>query len=227
MRWAQSILTYGHAEVGLHRSQWGGGVTRYLRTGEIDFFTGIESPPPYWDEADWWWHFAVGGPALQYEMRSQGGIAPTYLVFDREAATHAKRATAGPIVNWFDDDKSHEGNMSHAFNLRFGYLRYSFIIDSDAYEVPIMRLGMADLPYGFGCLHFGIWSAADVFMTHIAIDLQPAALVIPAPAAWPTSMRIMPIRVELLYRDEKQFQFSLSTQFSIDNAIFSLPGGRP
>lgn len=225
--WAQSLFTYGHAEVGIHRSQWGGGVTRYLRTGEVDFFTGIEAPPPYWDDADWWWHFAVGGPVLQYEMRTHGGIVPAHLVFDRDAVTHARRTTVGPVVNWFDEDKSHEGNLSHAVNLRFGHLRYSFMVDGDAYEVPIMRLGVEGLPYGFGHVHFGIWSAADVFMTHIALDVQPPVLTVPVPASWPTRMRIMPIRLELLYRDERQFQFSLSTQFSLDNALFSLPGGRP
>lgn len=225
--WSQSFFRYGSAEIGLHRSQFGGGVTRYLRTGEIDFVTGQETPPPYWDDADWWWHAAIGGPVLRFEIRSQGGLVPPFLAFDRDAATLAKRQVSGDVINWFDGEKSHSGNTSQALHLRLGYLRYSLHWDTDAYQAPIMHLGMEGLPFGFGRIQFGLWAAADVFMTEIGMDLMPDPLEIPRPVSWPSTVSITPLHLEFLFRDRRQFQFGLSTRFHFDNRIFRQPGGRP
>jgi hypothetical protein len=225
--WSQSIFRWGFVEAGLHRSQWGGGVTLPLRPGEVDFFTNVESPPSYWDEADWWWQFAIGGPGIQFAMRSQAGIAPPYLFLDRKAPTQAKRYQSGTVLNWFEDDKSHEGNTSQALNLRFSHLRYSFIWDGDAYQVPIMHLSLEDLPFQFGHIHFGAWSANQVVMTEIGLDLMPKPLVLPGPSSWASQLTVMPLRLNFLFYDKKQFQFSLCTRIHIDNRIFRLPGGAP
>jgi hypothetical protein len=234
--WAQAYFRYVSTEVGIHRSQFGGGVTRYLRRGDINFFTGEELPVPYWDDADWWLHYSIGGPFIRYELRSQAGIVPPYLVFDRNAPTNANRLTSGTIVNWFEQDpgnglaldepKSHSGNFSHALNMRIGFLRYSLIWDADAYQFPITHLSLEEIPFGFGTMHFGIWSAANVFLTEIGMDLMPDPLVIEHPTSWPTSLTVMPVRLDFRFRDLKQFQFTMSTQFQIDNRIFRQPGGR-
>ncbi len=130
-------------------------------------------------------------------------------------------------MNWFDNDKSHEGNTSQAVHLRFGHLRYSFIWDTDAYQVAIMHLALKEIPFGFGRLDFGLWSAADVFMTEIGMELMPDPLIVDVPQSWPTSLEIMPLRLGFRFYDKKQFQFSVATRIRIDNRIFRLPGGRP
>jgi len=225
--WSQSAFTFGFFELGVQRSQFGGGVTRYLRSGDIDFITGREKSPPFWDEADWWWHVSAGVPGLRYEIRSHGGIVPAFLFMERSAATDAKRATSGDWINWFDDEKDHQGNVSHALRMRYGYFRSDFIWDADAYQYPIFHFGLEGIPFGFGSVGLGMWSMADVFFTQMGLELGPRPIQLALPPQWPTLMAITPLRVEFLFRDQKQFHFSLTTRFHFDNRVFRLPGGRP
>lgn len=225
--WNQKL--FGHLLLGasLHRSQFGGGLTRIGRivadtangspadTGDVDF----------WGEGFWWWSLSAGVPGLRYTLSLENRALPRYFWLETRAAPAIRTHSRGRLVDQWDGSRmAIPGNLAHTFDARFGILRYGLHVDADAYAVPIQTIGVGDIHALFGTWGAGLIVASDLLATRFWLDIPDAMLDLAVPEAWPTRFRIAFLHLEFDYRNTKNFNLGISVRLRIENPIMNRPG---
>ncbi|GEM_PF-2347705 len=230
--WSQKLRKHYLLGLELHRSQFGGGLTRMaLEADAIGGgatglpFTGKAGSIPFWGEAYWWWAASVGVPGLKYTLALANQPLPQYYWLDPSATAAVKERRSGQMVNqWTGSSLEQEGNLSHTLDARLGYLRYGFHFDSDAYNFPVQTIGMDDLPSFFGSWGGGLILASDIIATRVWLDIPDLALSLPRPLDFPTDFRLAFLRLEFAYRNIRNFNLGVSVRIHLDNPIMNRPG---
>jgi hypothetical protein len=224
--WDQKL--FGHFLLGasLHRSQFGGGLTRLGRE-VADTAGGRLAPlstPPFWGDGYWWWTASAGVPGLRYTLALASQPLPRYFWLETRGGNAIRTHGRGRLVDqWTGKSMDRSGNVSHALDARFGILRYGILFDFDAYRVPVQTMGCEDLPALFGTWGAGIILASDLMATRVWMDIPDAVLTLDVPRDWPTRMRIAFLRLEFDYRNQRSFSLGLSVRLNIRNPIMDLP----
>lgn len=225
--WNQRLFSHILLGASLHRSQYGGGLTR-LGDEVADTAGGKLAPlssPEFWGDGFWWWTASAGVPGLRYTLSLASQPLPRYFWLETHAANAIRTHSDGRLVNqWTGRRLDREGNLSHALDARFGILRYGILFDFDAYRVPVQTVGCEDLPALFGTWGAGLVMASDLLATRVWLDIPDAALTLEAPRDWPTRVRIAFLHLEFDYRNQKSFSLGLSVRLNIHNPIMNLPG---
>jgi hypothetical protein len=224
--WDQKV--FGHFLLGasLHRSQYGGGLTR---VGEevADTAGGRLAPlfsPPFWGDGYWGWAFSAGVPGLRYTLSLADQPVPKYFWLETRASNAIRTHSQGRLISqWTGDKMELSGNLSQSVDARFGVMRYGILFDFDAYRVPVQTVGVDDLPALFGSWGAGLVIASDLLATRAWVDIPDAALTLDAPRNWPTRFRFAFLRLEFDYRNQKSFSLGLSVRLNIQNPIMALP----
>ena len=227
--WNQKLFTHFLLGSSLHRSQYGGGLTRIGQ--EVADTAGGKLAPlsynPFWGDGYWWWTFSVGVPALRYTLALADQPLPRYFWMESRASDAIRTHSKGGLVSqWTGDKLESSGNLSQSVDARFGILRYGILFDFDAYRVPVQTVGCEDLPALFGTWGAGLIIASDVLATRAWLDIPDAALNLDVPRNWPTRFRVAFLRLEFDYRNQKSFRLGLSVRLNIQNPIMNLPKTR-
>ncbi|MBW8888724.1 MAG: hypothetical protein JF616_13285 [Fibrobacteres bacterium] len=227
--WNQKLFTHFLLGASLHRSQFGGGLTRIGQ--EVADTAGGKLAPlsynPFWGDGYWWWTFSVGVPALRYTLALADQPLPRYFWMESRSTDAIRTHSQGRLVSqWKGDKLESSGNLSQSVDARFGILRYGILFDFDAYRVPVQTVGCEDLPALFGTWGAGLILASDVLATRAWLDIPDAALSLDVPRDWPTHVRIAFLRLEFDYRNQKSFSLGLSVRLNIQNPIMNLPRTR-
>lgn len=230
--WSQKLLKHYLLGLELHRSQYGGGLTRMALEAEAIGggttglpFTGKAGDIPFWGDAYWWWAASVGVPGLRYTVALADQPLPQYYWLDPSAAAAVKARRAGRVVNqWTGSSLEMDGNLSHTLDARLGYLRYGLHFDTDAYKFPLQNLGLDDLPALFGTWGAGLIMASDIIATKVWLDIPDLALSLPRPRNYPTDMRMAFLRLDFAYRNIRNFNVGVSVRIHLDNPIMNRPG---
>ncbi|MEO6097630.1 MAG: hypothetical protein ABIW76_19025 [Fibrobacteria bacterium] len=225
--WSQKLFAHYLLGAELHRTQYGGGLTRL---GAVVADTSFNRSPlveshDFWSEENWWWGISAGVPGLRYTLALANQPLPRYFWLDPAAAEAIRGHKNGEIVNqWNGRTLEREGNLSHTLDARLGYLRYGFHWDMDAYSVPVQTIVMDELPALFGTWGGGIVLASDIIATRIWADIPDASLRLGFPRAYPSRFRIAFLHLDLGYRNSKSFNLGASVRVKIENPIMSRPG---
>lgn len=227
--WNQKLFTHFLLGASLHRSQYGGGLTR-LGQDVADTAGGKLAPlsyNPFWGDGYWWWTASVGVPGLRYTLALADQPLPRYFWLEPRSSDAIRTHTQGRLVSqWTGDKLESQGNLSQSLDARFGILRYGILFDFDAYRVPVQTVGCDDLPALFGTWGAGLVIASDLLATRAWLDIPDAALNLDVPRDWPTRVRIAFLRLEFDYRNQKNFSLGLSVRLNIQNPIMNLPRTR-
>jgi hypothetical protein len=225
--WSQKLFRHFLLGAEVHRTQYGGGLTRL---GAVVADTSFNRSPQieshdFWSEADWWWGVSAGVPGLRYTLALADQPLPRYFWLEPAAAEAIRGHKNGEIVNqWNGSTLQRDGNLSHTLDARLGYLRYGFHWDTDAYSVPVQTIVMDDLPALFGTWGGGIVMASDVIATRVWMDIPNADLTLGFPQAYPSRFRFAFLRLDCAYRNLKSFNLGVSVRVKIENPIMSRPG---
>lgn len=225
--WDQKL--FGHFLLGasLHRSQFGGGLTRLgeVVADTLDGSLPNLKSPDFWGDGYWWWSASVGAPGLRYTLSLASQPLPRYFWLETRSSQAIRTQGRGRLVKqWDRSDMDISGNMAHTLEARYGILRYGLHIDGDAYRVPIHNIGFDDINALFGTWGAGLIVASDLLATKVWLDIPDTMLELAIPEAWPTRFRVAFMHVELAYRNTKNFNLGLSVRLRIENPIMDRPG---
>lgn len=221
--WTQKIFKHYPLGLGLHRTQFGGGVTRSAETRAAQAVNGPE--PDFWGKAYWWWSVSAGVPFLRYTAYLADRPVPRFFWLEPRADSLIRTHTAGRVVNqWEGSSQSLSGNWASTLDFRLGYFRYSLDWDGDAFAAPIHTIEAADMPAFFGSWGGGLIVAPGIAATRLWVDIPDLALTVPVPSSRPTDFRLAFLRVEFAYRNLRSFSLGLAVTVKLDNPIFNLPG---
>jgi hypothetical protein len=225
--WDQRLFSHLLLGASLHRTQFGGGLTR-LGQEVADTAGGRLAPlrtPSFWSDGFWWWSASAGVPGLKYTLALASQPLPRYYWLETRGGNAIRTHDRGRLVDqWTDKRMERSGNLSQSLDARFGILRYGILFDFDAYRVPVQTVGCEDLPALFGTWGVGLIMASDLFATRAWFDIPDAALTFAAPKDWPTRVRVAFLRMEFDYRNQRSFSIGLSVRVNIQNPIMNLPG---
>lgn len=225
--WSQKLFRHYLLGAELHRTQYGGGLTRL---GAVVADTSFNRSPlieshDFWSDANWWWGVSAGVPGLRYTLALADQPLPRYFWLEPDAPEAIRGHKNGEFVNqWNGRTLERDGNLSHTVDARLGYLRYGFHWDMDAYSVPVQTIAMDELPAMFGTWGGGIVMAADIIATRVWMDIPDASLRLGLPQAYPSRFRIAFFHVDFAYRDLKSFNLGVSVRVRIENPIMNRPG---
>jgi hypothetical protein len=225
--WNQKLFSHILLGAQLHRTQYGGGLTR-LGAGVAD--TSFNRSPlvkshDFWNEADWWWGASAGVPGLRYTLSLANMTLPRYYWLEPAATPAIRGHKNGELVNqWNGSRMEREGNLSHTVDARLGILRYGIHWDMDAYTVPVQTVYLDELPAVFGYWGAGLVIASDILATRVWMDIPDIGLPIDVPSAFPSKVRIAFLHIDCAYRNLKSFNIGISVRIRIDNPIMNLPG---
>lgn len=226
--WDQRL--FGHFLLGasLHRSQYGGGLTR-LGANVLDTLDG--SAPsleriPFQTDAYWWWSVSAGVPGLKYTLNLASRPLPQYYWLETRASPAIRYQTRGRLIRQWIDSSGMDmpGNFAQTVEARFGILRYSMHWDGDAYRAPVQAAGVGDIHALFGQWGADLIFAADLLATRVWVDIPDATLDLMVPEAWPTRFRVAFLHLEFAYRNTKNFNLGISVRLRIENPIMTKPG---
>ncbi len=227
-------------EIGGHLSDYRGGLRRNIRD-PLDEDRGRHR----WEGMAPGWHAALGIPGIKWEIASANRILPEFYWLDPrggEGSYKAGRNRAGfpldpsdttqdyrdgaLIREWSQDGDPlpDRGNMAQALHVKAGNLYYSAYFDSDVYRSTIHRGFFGDLPAPFGAWGFGFITAKGSGHTLLRLDIAPFRLGF-GPVGDGNYFRLLPLRVDLAYRDVETFRVALSTSALLDSRLFR-PGDK-
>ena len=225
--WDQKL--FGHFLLGasLHRSQFGGGLSRLGET--VADTAGGKAPGntnyPFWSDADWWWTVSAGVPGLKYTLALADQAVPPYFWLETGSDQAIRGHKPGRVVSqWTGPALRRPGNLSHTFDARLGVLHYGIRIDPDAYRFPIHTVGLDDLPALFGRWGAGLIVASDVMATRLWMDIPDLELRLGHPEAYPSRFRFAFLHFDMAYRSSKSFSIGTSVRIRIDNPVMNRPG---
>jgi hypothetical protein len=225
--WNQKLFSHILLGAQLHRTQYGGGLTR-LGASVAD--TSFNRSPlvkshEFWNDADWWWGVSAGVPGLRYTLSLADQPLPRYFWLEPAAAPAIRGHKNGDLVNqWNGSTMERDGNLSHTVDARLGVLRYGFHWDMDAYTVPVQTVYLDELPAVFGHWGAGLIIASDILATRVWMDIPDIGLPIGLPSAFPSKVRIAFLHLDCAYRNLKSFNIGISVRIRIDNPIMNRPG---
>ncbi len=225
--WDQKLFSHFLLGASLHRSQFGGGLTRL---GEEVADTAGGQPASFssrdfWGDGFWWWSLSAGVPGVKYTLSLASQPMPQYFWLETRASEAIRAHKSGRMVSqWTGKQLQIEGNLAHTLDLRLGKFRYGLHWDSDAYNFPVQTLGCEDLPALFGSWGLGLVMASDLMATRVWVDIPDAALRLDFPEQWPTNFRVAFLHFEFEYRNPKSFNIGISVRLHIDNPIMNRPG---
>ncbi|HKP97130.1 MAG TPA: hypothetical protein VJ385_15380 [Fibrobacteria bacterium] len=220
---------FGHFLLGaqLHRSQFGGGLSRLGRSvadtagGRLP--RGV--PQEFWSDAYWWWALSAGVPGLRYTLSQADRPLPDFYWLDPAPVRAIRNHASGRVVNqWQGATLERSGNFAHTLDARFGVLRYGFHWDADAYRVPIQTAGLDDLPALFGTWGGGLILASDILATRLWLDIPDLTLKLGLPEAFPSRFRVAFLHFDMAYRNPGSFSLGISVRVRVDNPIMNRPG---
>jgi hypothetical protein len=225
--WDQKL--FGHFLLGaeLHRTQYGGGLTRLGQTVADTAFNNspLIKSHDFWSDANWWWGLSAGVPGLKYTLSLANLDVPRYFWLEPRAAAAIREHKSGQVVNqWKGDEMQIDGNLSHTLDARLGVLRYRFHWDMDAYSVPVQTVAFDDLPAMFGSWGAGLVMASDILATRVWMDIPDATLRLGLPEAFPSRFRIAFLHLDFAYRNLRSFNLGISVRVKVDNPIMNRPG---
>ncbi|MDB5049848.1 MAG: hypothetical protein JWO30_2919 [Fibrobacteres bacterium] len=225
--WSQKPFNRYLLGAELHRSQFGGGLSRLGVT--VADTTGGRLPsgktPDFWGDAYWWWSLSAGVPGLKYTVSLANQPLPQYYWLDPVSVSAIRGHKAGRLVNqWTGPALQRDGNLSHTLDARLGILRYGIHWDQDAYSVPVQTAGMDDLPALFGTWGGGLIIASDILATRLWLDIPDLALKLGLPEAYPSRFRIAFLHFDMAYRNLRSFNLGVSVRVRVDNPIMNRPG---
>ena len=225
--WDQKLFRHLRLGASLHRSQFGGGLTRL---GEVvaDTLNGslpnLKSPD-FWSDAYWWWSVSAGVPGLRYTLNLASQPLPRYFWLETRSSNAIRTQGRGRLVKqWDRKEMEYEGNFAHTLDARYGILRYGLHIDGDAYRAPVQTIGFDDIHALFGTWGAGLIVAADLLATRVTLDIPDTMLELAIPEAWPTRFRVAFLHIEFAYRNTKNFNLGFSVRLRIQNPIMERPG---
>jgi hypothetical protein len=225
--WDQKLFRHFLLGAELHRSQFGGGLTRL---GETVADTSILGPraadeDEFWGEAFWWWSLSAGVPGLKYTLSMADQPLPRYYWLETRAPAAIRERRSGRVVNqWTGSTLELDGNLSHTLDARLGVLRYQLHIDTDAYNMPIQTVALNELPGLFGTWGAGFVFASDLIATRLWVDLPDIGPTLGAPGDYPSRFRFAFLHVDLAYRNLRSFNLGISIRVHVDNPIMNRPG---
>ena len=207
--WNQKLFSHILLGAQLHRTQYGGGLTRLgARVADTSFNRSplVESHE-FWNDADWWWCVSAGRarPAL-HVVPGRPAPAPVFLAGARRHPRHPRaqdRRTGEPMERIVHGT----GRKPVAYlDARLGILRYGFHWDMDAYTVPVQTVYLDELPAVFGHWGAGLIIASDILATRVWMDIPDISLPIGVPSAYPVAgpHRFPPPRMRLPQPQELQ-----------------------
>ncbi len=225
--WTQK--PYGHFPIGLelHRSQFGGGLSRLGLTvaDTAGGKQGSGKEPDFWGDAYWWWAVSAGVPGLRYTLALANQPLPRYYWLDPASVAAIREHKQGRLVSqWTGPTLQRQGNLSHTLDARLGIVRYGLHFDTDAYRVPVQTVGLDDLPALFGTWGGGLIIASDILATHFWLDIPDLALKLGVPQAYPSRFRIAFLHFDIAYRDTRNFCLGVSVRVRVENPIMNRPG---
>lgn len=225
--WKQKIFSHFLLGAELHRTQYGGGLTRL---GAMVADTAFNRSPlveshEFWSDADWWWGITAGVPGLRYTLSLADQPLPRYFWLEPNANRAIRDHKNGVLVNqWNGSAMKRDGNLSHTLDARLGKLRYGFHWDMDAYTVPVQTVYLDDLPAAFGYWGAGLVIASDILATRVWLDIPDIGLPIDFPSSYPTKVRIAFLHIDCAYRSVRSFNLGISVRVRIENPIMNRPG---
>ncbi len=248
--WSQKLLHHYLLGVSLHRSQFGGGLTRLgLETAPVPASSSLAASAPasavptpaataaaskpspdFWGDAFWWWSVSVGVPGLKYTLESANRPLPEYYWLEPDASKSIQTRKPGSVVTqWTGGNLEKTGNFSHTLEARLGYLRYKLVWDADAYAngVLVHDVAMEDLPAVFGTWGVGFVAASGMAATRFWLDIPDLGFGFRHPRAYPSDFRLALLRIDMSYRTVRNFEVGLSVRLHIENPIMNRPGAIP
>ena len=225
--WNQKLFSHILLGAQLHRTQYGGGLTR-LGASVAD--TSFDRSPlvkshEFWSDADWWWGVSAGVPGVRYTLSLADQPLPRYFWLEPAASPAIRGHKNGELVNqWNGSSMELDGNLSHTVDARLGILRYGFHWDMDAYTVPVQTVYLDELPAVFGYWGAGLIIASDILATRVWMDIPNVSLPIDVPSSFPSKVRIAFLHIDCAYRNLKSFNIGISVRIHIDNPIMNRPG---
>lgn len=225
--WDQKLFSHFLLGAQLHRTQYGGGLTRLGATVADTSFGG--TPPSgsrgFWSGADWWWAASAGVPGLRYTLSLAEQPLPRYFWLEPEPASAIRRRKNGALVKqWNGPSMAPDGNLSHTVDARVGVLRYAFHWDQDAYTVPVQTVSLDGLPAAFGNWGAGLIIASNILATRLWMDIPDIGFPIGVPSSFPSKVRIAFLHLDCAYRSVRNFNLGISVRIRIDNPIMNRPG---
>lgn len=225
--WNQKLFRHLLLGAELHRSQYGGGLTRLGET-VADTLGGKLAGPneaDFWGDAFWWWSLSAGVPGLKYTLSLANQPLPRYYWLETRASGAIRERKAGRVVSqWTGSTLESDGNLSHTLDARLGILRYQFHIDTDAYAMPIQTVGLNELPGLFGTWGAGLIFASDLIVTRLWVDIPDIGPTLSVPKNYPSRFRVAFLHVDLAYRNLRSFNLGISVRINVDNPIMNRPG---
>jgi hypothetical protein len=225
--WRQKV--FGHFLLGaeLHRTQYGGGLTRL---GAMVADTSFDRSPlveshEFWSDANWWWGITAGVPGLRYTLSLANQPLPRYFWLEPNPNRAIRDHKNGELVNqWNGSSMEQDGNLSHTLDARLGILRYGFHWDTDAYTAPVQTVYLDEIPAVFGYWGGGLVMASDIMATRVWLDIPDIGIPIGFPAAFPSKVNIAFLHLDCAYRSVRSFNLGISVRIRIDNPIMNRPG---
>ncbi len=218
--WRDRPIRWTSFEVGVHRSQYGGGLSQQLLDPADTGNAGA------WGPGYWWWHAAVGVPGVKWEVDLADRPFPEFYWMDIDASHAALTRTSGVLVRQWEKGVTLPGNLSQALHLKFAALRYSIHFDGDAYRTPVQEIGLADLASPFGPFGFGFLIGGAIY-TQVQADFFPADFGIPVPKSFPSAVRFTVLHLELAFRNKEDVHLNAAVRIDWDNPLLRRPGVKP
>jgi hypothetical protein len=226
--WDQKLFSHFLLGASLHRSQFGGGLTRIGRE-VADTAGGRLAPlktPAFWGDGYWWWSVSAGVPGLRYTLALASQPLPRYFWLESRPGIAIRNHANGRLISqWTGSSLERGGNLSQTLDARYGILRYGLLLDFDAYRVPVQTFACDDLPALFGTWGAGLIAASDVLATKVWADIPDLGLELEYPKAWPSHFRMAFLHLEFAYRNQRSFSLGLAVKVRIENPIMNRPEG--
>jgi hypothetical protein len=225
--WDQKIFAHFLLGASLHRSQFGGGLTR-LGEEVADTAGGRAKPlhgPGFWGDSFWGWSLSAGVPGIRYTLSLASQPLPRYFWLETRASNAIRTRKEGRLVRqWTGPQLQRAGNLAHTLDARLGIFRYGLHWDGDAYNAPVQTFACDDLPALFGTWGAGLVAASDLLATRVWLDIPDAALTLGYPRAWPSRFRVAFLHFDFAYRNQRNFNLGAAVRLHIENEIMNRPG---
>lgn len=226
--WTQKLYRHFLLGVGIHRTEFGGGLVRSDRKDAVTGIGADTTGPGFWTDPYWWWSFSAGVPGARYTLYLADRPLPPFFWLETRASSLIKDRKAGKVVKqWTGSSLRREGNYGQKLDLRLAYVRYRLQWDSDAYAAPLQAVELDDLPAFFGTWGAGFITASDVAATRVWLDIPDFAFSLARPTAYPSRFRFAFLRFDLAYRNLKSFHLGVSVTARLENPILNFPGAGP
>lgn len=226
--WNQKL--YRHFLLGgaLRRIEYGGGLLRTARSGQVTGFGADTVQPAFWSEPFWWWSLSAGLPGARYTLYLADRPLPDYFWLETRASALIKENKAGKVVKqWQDSSLAPGGNVGHSLDLRLGYARYRLHWDGEAYASAVQAWELDELPVFFGHWGVGLITAAEVAATRAWLDIADFGFSLARPSQYPSRFRFAFLRLDVAYRNLRSFHLGISLNVRLENPIMNLPGAAP